>query len=166
MAFKPQNSSILVSDSFDMTAASVFDLGLIANCKGFRMNFWEVNQNGAAQGFALRFNAGGLISAGYDSVSIERVTGGGTGTIFSSTTDMEINGISGLGISRGWWEGHKAGDATDEWYVNGQFYDDNDDSVIDHHAHIDLAQAPSGLRLNSANVTNYTAGFFNLTSWN
>ncbi len=133
--------------------------------RGFRMDFWDFNMNSSAQGFTIRFNAGGLISSCYDSVSVERLTGGGTGTIFTSTTDMEINGIGGLGIARGWWEGFLMDESTNEWFVNGEFYDDQDDSVFDHWGHIDLANRVTGLRFNSANVSNYTAGFFGYQFW-
>ena len=150
----------------DMTAASTFDEnGWPADIKGFKIAFWDVNQNGSTQGFTLRLRDSSLAVAGYDSVAVERVTAGGTGTITTSAIRFDVQGIAGLGISRGFFEGILLDAATNRWYVNGKFYDDFDDSVIDVLGHLDLGGALEGYRIQSAPASNYTAGFHATQYW-
>lgn len=147
-----------------MTAASTFDVGWAADVKRVRFDFWDVNQNSSVQGFNFRFFAPGLISAGYTSDLIIRDSAGAA-TAGGITTSWFVDGISGLGLSRGFFEAYLADEASDEWNAHGEFHDDFDDDVIKFFGSIDLGANAVGMRFNSGNATNYTAGFFSLKTW-
>lgn len=165
MTYNPALSLITNGGEFDMTAASTFDLGMAVTAQAFKFCFRDVNQNGSTQGFTLRFNAGSLVTSGYDSVCVQQPVDGGTTVVNTSTIRFDVQGISGLGLSRGYIEGRLADPTTDVWNVNGQFYDDFDDTTMTLWGNIDLGQNASGFRLQSAPASNYAAGFFSYQYW-
>ncbi len=170
MALFPNDRRVFVGGVTDMAAQSTFDIDQPAGfglMRGFKFCFWDMDCAGAGVNVTLRFRAPGLISAGYSGKSVERLTGGGTGTIGTQTINVQPFGIEGTGAStaRGFFKGFLMDEDTNEWAINGKFYDDQDDSVIEVWSDIDLVSPASGFRIQSQNVSNYAAGSLAYQFW-
>lgn len=150
----------------DLTSVSLIDkTGWPSGVKGFKIMFWDVNQNGSTQGFTLRTRTSALVTSGYKSWSIEQPVSGGTSVITTSTIRWDVQGISGSSLSHGYFECMLLDSSTFDWGVNGQFYDANDDSIMNIHGWVNMFSEIEGFRVQSAPGSLYTSGKMSSQYW-
>lgn len=147
----------------DMTSANTFDeTGWPDDIEWFEINFWDVDMPNSAADITLRLRDTGLVTTGYDSHDVH-ISSAGTRTHTSTTIRFAVNGFSGTGIVRGHMHGRRLSSVTDRWAVHGTFLDEDNDETVHFHGNVDLGSDLDGIRIQSANVGNFTAGFFSIS---
>ncbi len=149
-----------------MASGNTFDnTGWPDNVEWFRVYFWDVNQGNSARDITLRLYDSALVTTGYDSHCVETDVGSATyvqPTVSASTIQFALNSPDSTTLTRGYFHGQRLSSTTDRWAVTGHFYDETNDKVYKTWGEVDLGSDLDGLRIQSANVTNFTAGNFSI----
>jgi hypothetical protein len=150
----------------DLTGINTIDYnGWPAGVQGFRVDYWDVDMNGSAQDPTLRLYDSGLVIAGYNNFCCESEQAAFNRIITTATIHARMDGCGGLGLFHGFFAGQLVDDVANHWRIDGRFYDDFDDSVMQILCDVGINQALDGLRLQTANVSNMTSGFLNVKYW-
>lgn len=133
----------------------------------FRIDYWDVNMNGNSQDptLALRNSTGLPQFTGYNNICVEEEQAAFNRIITTNTTRIRMDGASGLGLYHGFFEGYLVDPAAFTWLVQGQFYDDFDDSFMKMFCEVTIGARLFGMRIQTANVGSMTAGFLSAKYW-